>query len=356
MNTEQYVKNDKLLAYLKKEYPFIIEHLAAEDFPKSVSRELAIFYKLYRSRKKPSEKNPVRQAFKTLKEEKDRRSNENEMLKLVNSLIQDYEKKKREERYKDAESKRYQLIEIGGESGIKSEEAFFQVFPRIPKFKNAIDNCEKTLCDLEKLVDELQNHGPNIPEIVERIKIDELVSKLARLTRKFLYEYRESKTAHCWNFLDNKNWQHYENEIGYIYILSNKFMPGLVKIGTTTHSPIERANTLSRGKVDKDKIMNYLINEWEIRAFPEILVEALSKATGVPGDFQVEYWRKTVLNKRVETFIHDKLRDAVRSDEYYPDLLQKEFFIVPSIKYAIQFVEECMDECDRVLLRLGIGC
>lgn len=87
--------------------------------------------------------------------------------------------------------------------------------------------------------------------------------------------------------------------LGYIYILSNYYMKGLIKIGFTERDVDER-------------------------------VRELSSATGVPGKFLVEYWAYVSDPQEVETKVHRQLKGKrVRGSE---------FFRVPVID-AIKVVE-----------------
>jgi hypothetical protein len=62
---------------------------------------------------------------------------------------------------------------------------------------------------------------------------------------------------------------------GYIYILSNVSMPNLIKIGCTTRSPEERKRELS-------------------------------KSTGIPVDFEIEYEIYSTNIKAIEEETHKK--------------------------------------------------
>jgi hypothetical protein len=100
----------------------------------------------------------------------------------------------------------------------------------------------------------------------------------------------------------------YENREGdgdsWIYVLSNKNMPNLFKIGFTTKTPDKRAQQISRG-------------------------------TGVPTNFTVEYALKCFNGQALEAEIHKYLHSyRVNND--------REFFQVP------------LDEAKRVVDLLGV--
>jgi hypothetical protein len=73
---------------------------------------------------------------------------------------------------------------------------------------------------------------------------------------------------------------------GYIYILSNASMPGLIKIGCTTRSPEERRRELSR-------------------------------STGIPIDFEIEFEIYSANIKTVESEVHKKLSKYRFGKEFF---------------------------------------
>ncbi|WBF05253.1 helicase-like protein [Burkholderia phage CSP3] len=79
-------------------------------------------------------------------------------------------------------------------------------------------------------------------------------------------------------------------DYGFIYALSNHSMPGLYKLGMTTRSPRQRAAELSR-------------------------------ASGVPFEFQVEFYVEVRNPARVEALLHERF-DACRENQ------AREFFRV----------------------------
>ena len=87
--------------------------------------------------------------------------------------------------------------------------------------------------------------------------------------------------------------------LGFVYILTNPMMPGLLKIGKTTRSVKERA-------------------------------KEISSATGVPKPYIVEYWRITENVDADEKEVHKRLAHTNSG---------KEFFNLP-IKEAIKVIEE----------------
>lgn len=88
---------------------------------------------------------------------------------------------------------------------------------------------------------------------------------------------------------------------GFVYILSNAGMPGLLKIGFTTKVPTERAAELN--------------------------------TTGVPSPFEVEYYCLIEGAAALESVMHRELASARHTND-------REFFRL-SIAAAIQAVEQC---------------
>lgn len=202
-------------------------------------------------------------------------------------------------------------------------------------------------------------------------KIEELVSNLSLIARQLLYERnqdlesdRNIERPSCFN---DQYWLKDGYSVGYIYILTNLYMPGLVKIGVTQNDAIKRANQLSLGKLEMDKILSFLLKEYEYIKYPDIVAKTLSRITGVPGDFNLEYCRKTLINfpigknnASIEKVIHHDLVRSIRDEHelfdenFNYDLYQKEFFAVPSIKYTILFVEKILDQFDFKLKQLEL--
>ncbi len=87
--------------------------------------------------------------------------------------------------------------------------------------------------------------------------------------------------------------------VGYVYVLSNRLMPGLVKIGFTTNDVKKR-------------------------------VAELSSATGVPAPFEIEYYCLTKHPGRVEREVHRDLAEH--------RLQNREFFSV-DVSVAISAIE-----------------
>lgn len=92
-----------------------------------------------------------------------------------------------------------------------------------------------------------------------------------------------------------------EQQVGYIYVLTNKAMPGLLKIGYTQRTIQER-------------------------------VRELSSATGVPHDFEVAYSIETLSPEYKESIIHQHL------SEYRVSKKGKEFFKI-SLEDAKHIIE-----------------
>jgi len=95
---------------------------------------------------------------------------------------------------------------------------------------------------------------------------------------------------------------------GYVYILVNESMPGLIKIGYTGRNPHTRARELFKG------------------------------VTGVPEEFKVAYARKTTHYQAVEREAHKQLRTG-RNKNY------REFFRV-SVANATRVIDAIADWYD----------
>jgi hypothetical protein len=91
---------------------------------------------------------------------------------------------------------------------------------------------------------------------------------------------------------------------GYVYILTNEAMPGLVKIGKTSRDVVGRANELYQ--------------------------------TGVPLPFRVAHWCKTPDCDELETWVHDSLSQERVSPS-------REFFRCEA-EYAVQVLHGLLAE------------
>lgn len=97
--------------------------------------------------------------------------------------------------------------------------------------------------------------------------------------------------------------------IGYIYILSNPYMPNIYKVGFTNRTPKERS-------------------------------KEISGATGVPSDFHIEKYWKVNNAKQIEKKIHEKL-DKYRVNQ------KREFFSL-KLKQIINTIEEEIQKYEPV--------
>jgi hypothetical protein len=96
-----------------------------------------------------------------------------------------------------------------------------------------------------------------------------------------------------------------EHMVGFVYVLSNPAMPGMIKVGLTSHLPEDRARKL--------------------------------RSTGVPLHFTVEHRTVTSRPEAVERAAHEILRDSRVSGE-------REFFAV-GIQAAVEAVRQAAIEC-----------
>ncbi|OXM72324.1 hypothetical protein CF166_15900 [Amycolatopsis sp. KNN50.9b] len=99
------------------------------------------------------------------------------------------------------------------------------------------------------------------------------------------------------------------SDVGFVYVLTNPAMPGLVKIGFTTDLPEDRA-------------------------------AALSRHPGVPLSFTVEFRALTTRWRALEKLVHRYLADARVNPK-------REFFRVP-VDRAIETVRECVLDIDGI--------
>lgn len=91
----------------------------------------------------------------------------------------------------------------------------------------------------------------------------------------------------------------------YVYILSNKAMPGLLKIGSTQINPEKRRNDISRG-------------------------------TGIPLEFDVEWAYRCFRAEAIEREVHKKLKEFRVNNK-------REFFRT-DLETAIKSIEEIGDK------------
>ena len=94
----------------------------------------------------------------------------------------------------------------------------------------------------------LKDYGTILSDFQElKARLDEVVAKqeaeeFAKLEAKHR-EFREALRPTDWGAIDRK---HAEVREGFVYVLTNASMPGLIKLGFTTQSPPKRAEQLSR--------------------------------------------------------------------------------------------------------------
>src|SRR3989304_8754805 len=91
--------------------------------------------------------------------------------------------------------------------------------------------------------------------------------------------------------------------VGYIYVLSNQTMKGLLKIGFTSQSV-------------------------------EVRVKQLSSATGVPAPFEIEYYCLTLDPEDIEKKVHE---------QFSSKRINKEFFEIP-LHEAVRFIDSLIKQ------------
>lgn len=327
---EQYIGEEKGLAYLSKEYNYIAEQLASEGYPKQIGRRLSglLLYWLRQFGKKRATR-LVKKVFNKLEKNKDNNGDESEMLELISSYVSALEEAESTRRYDNFELEKYpNLIELHKPAWKEKNET-----------RTILAKLQRDLNNYQQLL--LPGKIDFIDSKIRRDEIDKIARTLAELARNLLQHYRlqigGAAFEGYWRWRDYEHWHYWVSRghtIGYIYILSNDYMPGLVKIGKTERVPHDRRDELSRFE-------------------------------GVPGNFQIEYERATVLDYNpvgdapaIERMIHKKLRAKLLNDDLTDgvcDLFTKEFFVVPSVRYAILFVEKELDAFDEYLSFLEVN-
>ena len=101
---------------------------------------------------------------------------------------------------------------------------------------------------------------------------------------------------------------------GYVYILANKYIPYLVKIGRTD---------------DLDR-----------------RIDEINKHAGVPGEFGYIFYEKVFDMIIVEREVHRHLIGKLKYDGYGGGK-GKEIFVIPSTGYAIQATKKIIAECKK---------
>jgi len=332
---EQYTKRSKL-SYLYEEYRYIVEQFVSEQVPIQVGDKLAELYIYWRSIiiDEKSANQRVKAAFEIVKMTKQINKASSQILKKLEAHFNASEQKEREERYERVELKRRQNVkEKISQKEIDETTQIFQDFRKELNFFLCNPRFEK----------KPWSHFVHCN--IQREEIDETVGTLAQICRYLLQPYlflTFKSSSFWWKYRDAEYWskdwwklrydylEETPHPVGYIYILSNEYMPGLVKIGKSI-DPETRAEQLTTQKGSE----------------------------GVPGHFNVEYARETALlktykNLTIEKVIHRNLRIKLRADgsKDSHNLIDKEFFIVPSVKYAILFVEEQIDIFEKFLARM----
>lgn len=118
-------------------------------------------------------------------------------------------------------------------------------------------------------------------------------------------------------------------EYGFVYVLANPAMPGLYKIGFTTRSPMARA-------------------------------AELSKWTGLPGDFHVEYYGEFESPALIEKSVHDAFSEqrVTLAREFFRENLGNIVYVieeqVPLTSYMSQHARESFNKINDDLDEVAI--
>lgn len=108
--------------------------------------------------------------------------------------------------------------------------------------------------------------------------------------------------------------------IGYIYVLSNSSMPGLLKIGFTNRNVKER-------------------------------VQELSSATGVPTPFEIEYYCLTCDVELIETEVHKRFSEYRQpGKEFFSVSLEQAMATIDSLTKPVE-----QDRFSKIQRRQGIS-
>lgn len=367
ISVERYIAEDPMLCQLQKDYPWLVRRMVTERFPVAAGRKLGeeYAYKLSRidpflelperSRAEQKVRKQIRRLYEKVSaythqtENKDLPSNR--VMDIIKTEIEMIDQNERIQYYNN--SQRDRLVNL--KQKVQNEH-IIKTRRTLEKFQKNLENFERKL--FQRTDEQNLNTTTRPSKIwhyfvscnIERSEIDRTIEISSRISRNlladYLNEYVSNSREEIWRYFPDakywrEKWWHLRddyfdkepNPIGYIYIMANKFMPGLVKIGKSI-DPIRRAKQLSGQK----------------------------GAEGVPGNFSVEYARETAIlktfkNLSIEKHIHHNLMVRLREDGHVDensneDLLEKEFFIVPSLKYAILFVEEQIDNFERFLVRV----
>ena len=97
---------------------------------------------------------------------------------------------------------------------------------------------KKALKDYGTILSDFQRLKARLDEVVAKQEAEEF----AKLEAKHR-EFREALRPTDWGAIDRR---HAEVREGFVYVLTNASMPGLIKLGFTTQSPPKRAEQLSR--------------------------------------------------------------------------------------------------------------
>lgn len=338
----KYIADSEPLLDLYKNNKRIISKFVSANFPKDAANKIAIWSLWYRMRNF-NNKNIKNLTYKKIillfKEISDANlTNKKEILEHIEEYTNKIDKGARIKRFEKVEDKKIEERKKNYYEISNKEKDYYR------KYFSGLND---SLRDRIKILFMNDQIGKLIVDTgIKESEIDEIMGLSAKLARRFYDEsdysdyFLNRSQQHFWDSFNYEYWKKKGYTIGYIYIMSNKFMPGLVKVGKTDRSPDERAEELSR---------------------PE----------GVPGKFKIEYVRKTVLDYslpyggvdlQIEKIAHKQLGDSLLNTEHFKeffgekidedncDLEESEFFVVPSTKFVILNVDESLDIFDKFLI------
>lgn len=170
---------------------------------------------------------------------------------------------------------------------IFSEQHYQKLLEDIANNKDKINS--------DNFINNLKNNFNKLKNIIQKVYLNKLLATRNKINYKIK---KKSDTDFSKERIEKQ-----KTKQGYIYILSNKSFPNIIKIGSTMRDPIIRANELSD--------------------------------TSVPFPYKVEYQILTINCENLEKIVHNKLSKH-RVD------LEREFFNC-GIKKAIDIIKETVE-------------
>jgi len=265
------------------------------------------------------------------------------LLKLFEKEIEKYEYQKNTLIYEEKELKR-----VIPKPKMRDNDNFLLLSKKFETLKSLVNDIEKN-----------EIYYRIFSSIIPRNEFEDIFQKLLRIYNAFYNTYSSSKISSLKEYRDREFIYRYwkdekDKKVGDIYILSNVYMPGIVKIG--------KSNDVERRRKELRKaegMFNIDSGNSENSFFDD---KICTQAIKIPGEFKKEYSRRTILDLKfkyyggdtdescIEAKIHERLRSyfMINKDDYIKDT---EFFRVPSVREAIIHVESELDKYERFLFK-----